>query len=75
MVQHKQLVTMHSVSDSGHYAVNRALFDVMSGTSYQLSSGDVIVLQTLFKYSNSEVKFHLPYNVMVYEQVRLFFGV
>jgi hypothetical protein len=59
---------MRYVSESGHYAENRALFDGMSGTSYQLSSGDVIVLQTLLKYSNSDIKFHLPYNVRVYEQ-------
>jgi hypothetical protein len=67
VLQHKRSVTMHSISESGRYAVKCALIDVMSGTIYQLSSGDVIVLQTLFKYSNSEVKFHLPYNVRVYE--------
>jgi hypothetical protein len=53
--------------------VNHALFDVMNGTNYQLSSGDVIVLQTLFKYSNSIVKFHLPYSFKVYEQVQTIF--
>jgi hypothetical protein len=57
---------MHSISESGHYAVKHALIDVMSGTIYQLSLGDAIVIQTLFKYINNEVKFHLPYNVRVY---------
>jgi hypothetical protein len=66
---------MQSISESGHYAVKHALIDVMCGTIYQLSLGDIIVLQTLFKYSNSEVKFHLPYNVRVCEHARLFFGV
>jgi hypothetical protein len=55
--------------------VKSALIDVMSGTIYQLSSCDVMILQTLFKYINSEVKFHLPYRVRVYEQARLFFVV
>jgi hypothetical protein len=58
---------MHSISELGHCALKSALIDVMSGTIYQLSSGDVIFLQTLLKYINSEVKFHLPYPIRVYE--------
>jgi hypothetical protein len=47
----------------------------MCGTNYQLSSGDVIVLQTLFKFSNSILKLHLPCSFRFYEQVRLFLCV
>jgi hypothetical protein len=54
---------------------NSCSVEVICGTNYQLSSGDVIVLQTLFKYSNIVVKFHLPDSFRFYEQVRLFFLV
>jgi hypothetical protein len=48
---------------------NSCSVEVMCETNYQLSSGDVIVLQTLFKYNNSVVKFHLPDSFRFYEQV------
>jgi hypothetical protein len=54
---------------------NSCSVDSMCGTNYHLSSGDVIVLQTLFKYSNNIVKFHLPDSFRFYEQMRLFFFV
>jgi hypothetical protein len=47
--------------------------DAMCGTNYQLSSGDVIILHTLFKYSNNVVNFHLPDSFRFYKQVQLFF--
>jgi hypothetical protein len=48
---------------------NSCFVDVMCGSNYQLSSDDVIVLQTLFKHSNSVVNIHLTDSFRFYEQV------